>query len=76
MYDNKTVSGNEFLRRLKTLAKRTGTTVRFEPRKGKGSHGRVWFGDRRTTLKDLKAELGPGLLTAMCGHLGIDRNEL
>lgn len=52
-----------------------GKPVRFEAH-GKGSHGRLYLGDRFTTLKDRKKELGKGLLKAMCAQLGMHPNEL
>lgn len=69
------MTGNEFLRRLGKLGKRNGFCVRYDRGPGKGSHGRVFYGDRFTTLKDLKKELGKGLLRDMCSQLGIDPHE-
>ena len=69
------MNGHDFERRVKRLGRRTGKTVRFEPH-GKGSHGRLYYGDRFTTLKDRKKELGKGLLKAMCIQLGIHPDEL
>jgi hypothetical protein len=46
------------------------------PDRGNGSHGRVYFGDRYTTVKDLKKEIGAGLLGSMLDDLGIDKEEL
>ena len=43
---------------------------------GKGSHGRLYYGERFTTLKDRKKEIGRGLLKAMCSQLGISPDEL
>ena len=70
------MNGGEFLRRLKRLSRRRGVQVAYLPDKGNGSHGRVWFGDRFTTLKDLKKEIGPGLLSSMLADLGIRKEEL
>jgi mRNA interferase HicA len=50
--------------------------VSFDPALGKGSHGRVCYGPACTTLKDLKKELGRGLLHEMCRDLGIDEKDL
>ena len=44
--------------------------------KGKGSHGRLYFGDEFTTLKDRKKEIGADLLAKMCRDLKIDPREL
>jgi predicted RNA binding protein YcfA (HicA-like mRNA interferase family) len=50
--------------------------VAFEPAHGKGSHGRLYFGERFTTLKDRNKEIGPGLLKAMLDQLGLTRNDI
>jgi mRNA interferase HicA len=48
----------------------------FLPDRGNGSHGRVYFGDRFTTIKALKKEIGAGLLGSMLDDLGIRKEEL
>jgi hypothetical protein len=45
-------------------------------RKGAGSHSTVYLGERFTVVKDLKKELGPGLLADMCKQLGIRKEDL
>jgi hypothetical protein len=70
------VTGSEFLRRLAKLAKRNGLTSSYHGGPGKGSHGRVFYGDRFTTLKDPKKELGKGLLKNMCSQLDIELGDL
>ena len=70
------MKGFEFLRRIQRLGKRKGVHVRLELHQGKGSHARLWYGERWATLKDRKKEIGPGLLKAMCTQLGIDVNDL
>lgn len=70
------MKGSEFERRVKKLAKANKKECRFEASKGKGSHGRLYYGDEFTTLKDRKKEIGEGLLRAMCKDLGIDPHGL
>jgi hypothetical protein len=65
------VKGSEFLRRLKSLPRRERLAYRWRSERGVGSHGTVYLGNRFTVLKDLKKELGPGLLSAMYKQLGI-----
>ena len=48
----------------------------FDSSHGKGSHGRLYFGGRFTTLKDRKKEIGPGLLKAMLDQLGLTKEDL
>ena len=76
MYDHKKVKGSEFLRKLHKLAQLHGIPMQFVAAHGKGSHGRVYFGPARTAVKDLKKEIGPGLLRKMCRDLGVDPREL
>jgi mRNA interferase HicA len=70
------MTGHEFERRVRALGRRKGTTVTFDPAHGRGSHGRLYYGDRFTTLKDRRKEIGPGLLKAMLDHLGLRREDL
>jgi hypothetical protein len=70
------VNGHEFERRVRKVGRRNGVTVAFDPGHGKGSHGRLYFGSRFTTLKDRRKEIGPGLLKAMLDQLGLTRADL
>jgi mRNA interferase HicA len=70
------VKGSEFLRRAKAAAQRQGVAFGWVPERGVGSHGTLYFGDRFTVVKDLKKEIGPGLLAAMCKRLGIRKEDL
>ena len=51
------MNGGEFLRKLRRLGRRHGIEVELVEFHGKGSHARVYFGDRFTTIKDRKNEL-------------------
>jgi mRNA interferase HicA len=64
------------MRRLRRLAKARGLAFRYDPRRGKGSHGRLILGDRLTTIKDPRAEIGKGLLRAMLRDLGLEPDDL
>ena len=70
------MTGNEFERRIRKLGRARGVRVSFDPGRGKGSHGRLYYGERFTTLKDRKKEIGPGLLLAMLDQLGLSKTEL
>jgi predicted RNA binding protein YcfA (HicA-like mRNA interferase family) len=70
------MTGNEFLRKLKKLAKEHKQSVEFVVHRGKGSHGTVYYGTRFCIMKDPKKEIGPGLLLAMCKQLNIDAQDL
>ena len=70
------MTGDEFVRRVRKLGRERGVAVRFESRVGKGSHGRLYYGDRFATVKDRRKEIGKGLLTAMLRQLGLERKDL
>jgi mRNA interferase HicA len=70
------MTGAEFIRRIQALGRRTGTPVHFDKRHGKGSHGTLYYGARKTTVKDRKKEIGPGLLAAMLDQLGLGKKDL
>ncbi len=70
------MNGGEFIRLVRKAARATGTTVRFESRHGKGSHGRLYYGSRFTTVKDRKKEIRAGLLSAMLDQLGLTLDDI
>jgi hypothetical protein len=67
---------NEFERKLRKLGRKRGIAITFDSGPGKGSHGRLYYGERFTTLKDRKKEIGPGLLNAMLNRLGLTKADL
>jgi predicted RNA binding protein YcfA (HicA-like mRNA interferase family) len=70
------MTGAEFERKIRKLGRRRGVPVSFAHGHGKGSHGRLYYDDRFTTLKDRTKEIGPGLLKAMLDQLGLTRDDL
>ena len=70
------VKGAEFERRVRKLARSRKVTCQFVADKGKGGHGRLYFGDEFTTLKDRRKEIGRDLLAKMCADLKIDPHDL
>jgi mRNA interferase HicA len=70
------MTGHEFEKRIRRLGHSRGVTVSFDRGAGKGSHGRLYYGTRFTTLKDRRKEIGPSLLTAMLHQLGLTRRDL
>ncbi len=70
------MNGNEFWRKIKKLGRKRGIATVFDPGHGKGSHGRLYYGNRFATLKDRKKEIGPGLLNAMLLQLGLTKADL
>jgi mRNA interferase HicA len=70
------MTGAEFIRALRRLGRRRGVEVRFVTRRGKGSHGTLYWGDRKTIVKDRKKELSRGLVADMLRQLGLDQRDL
>jgi mRNA interferase HicA len=70
------VKGAEFKRKVQKLANCQDVPCTWNPAIGKGSHGRITFGDKSTTLKDLKKEIGRVCWPRWLKQLGIDPNEL
>jgi mRNA interferase HicA len=69
------MNGKEFERWIRKLGRARGVPVSFDSGHGKGSHGRLYYGGRFTTLKDRRKEIGPGLLKAMLDQLGLKRED-
>ena len=61
------------MRRAKRYAATNGLDFRFEQARGKGSHGQLYVGRRRTMVK--RAELSQGLLRNMLRDLGIKKED-
>ena len=70
------MTGTEFIRRIQRLGRTRGVEIRFESRVGKGSHGRLHYGDRFTTVKDRKKEISRPLLAALLAQLGLSHKDV
>lgn len=62
----------EFIRRVRDCGKADGVDVIYEPGKGKGSHGRLFYGIRRTIVAEHKGDIPTGTLRAMQKQLGLE----
>ena len=69
------MTGRQFVRHVRKWAKAKGLDVRFIASEGPGSHGTLYVGNRKTTVKDRKKEIGKGLLNKMLADLEIAKNE-
>ena len=70
------MTGREFLRRVRKLGRAKGVKVRFVARRGKGSHGTLFYGLRFTIVRNPKDELKTGTLRAMLDQLGLRIKDL
>ena len=70
------MTGNELIRRLRRLGQPRGIEVRFDELKGKGSNAALYYGSRRTILKERRKEIGVGLLRTMLRQRGLTPRDL
>jgi mRNA interferase HicA len=71
-YPQISMNGNELIKRLKQL----GYSPVFESKRGKGSHGTLTIGNKKTILKDRRKEIGPGLLNQILKDLGLSKTDI
>jgi hypothetical protein len=74
MSDEDAMSRDALLRALNAYAKAHDLAYRWEARRGKGSHGRVYVGARFTTVPS--GEIRMGTLSAVLKQLGIPKDDL
>ena len=70
------MTGAEFIRRVRAVGRTRGVEVYFRSRQGKGSHGRLYYGKRFTTVKDQKKEISRSLLATMPRQLGLSAKDI
>lgn len=70
------MTGAELIRRVRKLGRQRGVHVEFRKRAGKGSHGTLYYGKRKATVKDRKKEIREGLYQAMLKQLGLKKSDL
>jgi mRNA interferase HicA len=66
------MKGSEFVRKVKKLARKQGIECKHVKERGDGSHSLLYFGNKRTVVRNLKDALKKGTLQAMLKQLGID----
>ena len=70
------MTGHECLRKIRSLAHKHGVPVTFVAERGKGSHGTLDYGDKRTIVRNPKDALKTGTLHAMLAQLGLTLTDL
>jgi mRNA interferase HicA len=70
------MTGIEFIRKVKKLGRARGVAVQFVARRGKGSHGTLFYGSRFTIVRNPKDELKTGTFHAMLTQLGLSNEDL
>jgi len=69
------VNAGAFRRQVRQYARRNNLEFRYDPRRGKGSHGRIYLGNRLTTVKSGNKTIAAGLLHKMLKDLQIDPKD-
>ena len=67
------MNGREFIRKARRYARAHGVSFFYDPSEGKRSHGRVYIGDKATTVK--YGEISRHLLADMLKQLDINSRE-
>lgn len=70
------MTGGELLAKLKKTANARGATYRFEKKRGKGSHGTIYFGEMKAVIPDRKKEIKSGTLHGILKQLGLTLEDL
>jgi len=73
LYDNRIVNGREFVARARKYAKSRGLAFEFDASRGKGSHGILKIGGRKTTVEF--GEIPKGTFHGMLRQLRIRRKD-
>lgn len=68
--------GNTFTKNVARPADERGIECRVDNKRGKGSHVSLYYGTRKTIVRNPKDELKTGTFHAMLGQLGIGSDEI
>ena len=69
------MTGREFVKKVSEIGRQRGIPVRVDSKRGKGSHVTLYYGNRKTVMKDRRKVIGAGLLTSMIRQPGLDRED-
>ena len=70
------MSDKELIRKIHRLGKKRGIETRYEPRPGKGSHGRLYYGEKWTTATRRGKQLPRGELRGKLDQLGLTIKDI
>lgn len=70
------MKGSELIKKVELCGQKRGVAVRFVPRRGKGSHGTLFYAAEFAVVPDVKKELKTGTLHGILRRLGIEKAEL
>ena len=55
------MTGSEFIDQVRDFGRERKMDAYFDPKRGKGSHGTLYYGTNKTVVKDRRKEIGAGL---------------
>ena len=70
------MTGGEFVRLVSKVGRERGVPVVFDEKRGKGSHGTLFYGRRKTIVKDRRKEIGAGLMAKMLRDLELTLDDI
>ena len=70
------MTAQEFVRRLRKLARKRGLSLVVHASRGKGDHCRLVLGNKVSYLPGMKGEMRAGTLRAICRQLDIKEKDL
>ena len=69
------MKGKEFIDKVRRIGRENSVPVRIDTKRGKGSHIIIYYGARKTVVKNRRKELPTGLLSAMARQLGLTSGD-
>jgi mRNA interferase HicA len=76
MSDNCIMNGSELIQPLKKVGRKNHVSVKFVSRRGKGSHGTLFYGNLFAIIPNQKNELKKGTLHAILSQLGLRMEDI
>ncbi len=70
------MKGNELIKKVEKLAKKSGLKTRVDKNRGKGSHVTLHYGEKYSIVPNLQKELKTGTLNGILKQLGIKKDEI
>jgi mRNA interferase HicA len=61
------ITGREFVRRVRRLAKKRGMSMRLDPSAGKGDHATLCLNGRKTVIPDMRKDIPRGTFHECAG---------
>lgn len=67
--------GRQYIKQIKRHGRQEGIDVWTIRSRGKGSHQMLYYGERKTTIKDPRGDWSPTYYRLICIQLGIEETD-